>query len=183
MKRTFALLLVAIALVACTETKKPAVEPVRKAIDIAYVAVPFLKIYDAPRPDAKLLTQYGINETVSILARKGDWCEIRTVSGTGWALASELMDVEKAKAIAEDPTPRFLLAPVAVPDARAHGEIDLNCKVNTDGEVVEVKVGNNTTRNAALADANANSLLQAKFYPMVQKGQRMTFTYEHKIYY
>jgi hypothetical protein len=55
--------------------------------------------------------------------------------------------------------------------------------VNTDGDVIEVKMGKNTTSNNALAAANANALLQAKFYPMVQKGQRMTFFYEHKVVY
>ena len=184
MKRTFALLIVTVSFLACFKSApKVAVEPIRRPIDIAYVAVPFLKVYDAPRPDATLLTQYGINETVSILARQGDWCEIRTVDGSGWVLGSELMDAAKAQAIAQDPTPRFLVPATPIPDARARGEIDLTCKVNTDGEVVEVKIGKNTTNNNALATANANALLEAKFYPMVQKGQRMTFYYEHKVVY
>lgn len=185
MKRTFALLVITAAFLACTKSAPVVVvqPPAKKAVDIAYVAVPFLKVFDAPRANATQITQYGINETVSILAKQGEWCEIRTVDGSGWVLASELMDATKAKQIAEDPTPRFLVAAVAVPDARARGEIDLVAKVNTDGEVIEVKMGKNTTRNAALAVANANALLQAKFYPMVQKGQRMTFFYEHKVFY
>lgn len=185
MKRTFALLVITAAFLACTKSAPVVVvqPPAKKAIDIAYVAVPFLKVFDAPRADATQITQYGINETVSILTKRGEWSEIRTVDGTGWVLTSELMDAAKAKAIADDPTPRFLVAAVAVPDARARGEIDLVAKVNTDGEVIEVKMGKNTTNNNALAVANANALLQARFYPMVQKGQRMTFFYEHKVFY
>ena len=185
MKRTFALLVITAAFLACTKSAPMVVvqPPAKKAVDIAYVAAPFLKVYDAPRADAKQITQYGINETVSILAKRGEWCEIRTVDGSGWVLASELMDGTRAKQIAEDPTPRFLVAVVAVPDTRARGEIDMVAKVNTDGDVVEVKMGKNTTNNNALAVANANALLQAKFYPMVQKGQRMTFFYEHKVFY
>jgi len=185
MKRMFALLVIAAAFLACTKSAPVVVvqPPAKKAIDIAYVAVPFLKVYDAPRAGAAQITQYGINETVSILAKRGEWCEIRTVDGSGWALASELMDGAKAKEISEDPTPRFLVAAAPVPDARARGEIDLVAKVNTDGDVIEVKMGKNTTNNSALAAANANALLQAKFYPMVQKGQRMTFFYEHKVLY
>ena len=185
MKRMFALLVIAAAFLACTKSASVVVvqPPAKKAIDIAYVAVPFLKVYDAPRAGAAQITQYGINETVSILAKRGEWCEIRTVDGSGWALASELMDGAKAKQISEDPTPRFLVAAAPVPDARARGEIDLVAKVNTDGDVIEVKMGKNTTNNSALAAANANALLQAKFYPMVQKGQRMTFFYEHKVLY
>jgi len=185
MKRTFALLVITAAFLACTKSAPVVVvqPPAKKAIDIAYVAVPFLKVYDAPRAGATKITQYGINETVSILAKRGEWCEVRTVDGSGWALASELMDGAKAKEISEDPTPRFLVAAAPVPDARARGEIDLVAKVNTDGDVIEVKMGKNTTNNSALAAANANALLQAKFYPMVQKGQRMTFFYEHKVLY
>jgi len=185
MKRTFALLVITAAFLACTKTAPVVVvqPPAKKAIDIAYVAVPFLKVYDAPRAGATQVTQYGINETVSILAKRGEWCEVRTIDGSGWALASELMDAGKAKQIADDPTPRFLVPVTVVPDARARGEIALVAKVNTDGEVVEVKIGKNSTNNNALAAANANALMQAKFYPMVQKGQRMTFFYEHKVAY
>src|ERR1043166_100507 len=141
MKRTFALLVITAAFLACTKSAPVVVvePPAKKAIDIAYVAVPFVKVYDAPRAGAAQVTQYGINETVSILTKRGEWCEIRTVDGSGWVLCSELMDATKAKAIADDPTPRFLVAAVAVPDARAHGEIDLVAKANTDGEVIEVR--------------------------------------------
>ncbi len=184
MKRTFALLVITAAFLACTKSAPVVVvQPAKKAIDIAYVSVPSLKVYDAPRAGATQITQYGINETVSILAKRGEWCEVRTIDGSGWVLANELMNAAKWKEIADDPTPRFLVAVVNVPDARARGEIDLVAKVNTDGDVVEVKTGKNTTRNNALAVANANALLQAKFYPMVQKGQRMTFFYEHKVFY
>ena len=185
MKRFAAALFPLLLLGACTQSapKVAAEPPTRKAIEIEYVAVPTLNVYAEPKVGAELVTSYGINETVSILKRQGDWVEVRTVSGSGWAKGNELMTAEQAQAIADNPTPRFLVPPVQVPFAKAHGEIDMNAKVNTDGEVVEVKVANNTTRNVALADANANALMQAKFYPMVQKGQRMTFTYEHRVYY
>jgi len=169
----------------CAQSKpKLAAEPaVRKAIEVQYVAVPKLNVYTEPREGAALLTSYGIHETVSVLARHDGWSEIRTVDGSGWVKSAELMSADQAKALTENPSPRFLVAPVQIPDSRARGEIDLNAKVNTDGEVVEVTIANNTTKNGNLAQANASSLLQAKFYPMVQKGQRMTFTYEHKVYY
>src|ERR1051326_8379210 len=135
MKRTFALLVITAAFLACTKSAPVVIvqPPAKKAVDIAYVAVPFLKVYDAPRAGATQITQYGINETVSILTKRGEWSEVRTVDGSGWVLTSELMDAAKAKAIADDPTPRFLVAAPAVPDARARGEIDLVAKGHTDG--------------------------------------------------
>ena len=185
MKRSFALLLILAAATACTKAvPKVATEPPpRHAIEIQYVAVPTINVYAQPRADAPVVTQYGINETVSILKRQGEWVELRTVDGSGWARASELMTADQAKAIADNPVPRFLTAPVQVPDARARGEITFNAKVNTDGEIVEVNIAKNTTRNNALAVANANALMEARFYPMIQKGQRMTFTYEYKVEY
>ena len=185
MKRVLTLLAIFGALYGCTKTvKEVATEPpIRRALEIRYVAIPKLPIYAQPSEDAKLVTTYNINETVSILSKKDDWVEVRTVDGSGWAKAAGLINAEQAQEIQNNPVPRFLTPPVPVPDARAHGIVTLNAKVNTDGEVIEVKIVNNTTRNVALANANASSLLQAKFYPMVQKGQRMTFTYEYKVVY
>ena len=53
----------------------------------------------------------------------------------------------------------------------------------TDGAVVEVKTIKNTTGSNALASANEAALQQALFYPMVDKGTRKTFIYEHRVYY
>ena len=155
----------------------------RLAIAIQYVAVPSMKVFSAPNDTSELKTQYGYKETVSILAKKGDWVEVRTVDGSGWSHASELMGSDDAAKLADDKTPRFLTPPPAVPAGGVRGEIDFNAKVNTDGEVVDVQVVKNTTGIKALADQNAEALKSAKFYPLVDKGQRMTFVYEHKVYY
>lgn len=184
MKRTLLALLTLAAMTACYQQPKVAVEPpTRKAIDIAYVGAPTMIVRSAPQDTAEEVTRYGINETVSIMSRKGEWVEVRTVDGTGWAKAAELITAEQAKAIAEDPLPRFLTPPAVIPPGRSHGELNLQAKVNTDGEVVEVKIAKNTTGNTALANDAAQALLQAKFYPMVQKGQRMTFVYEQRLAY
>jgi len=92
------------------------------------------------------------------------------------------MTGEAMKQLVESQVPRFLTPPAAIPSAR-HGQITMQAKVNTDGEVIQVTPVGNTTGDNQLALENANALLNARFYPMVQKGQRFTFTYEHKVYY
>jgi len=46
-----------------------------------------------------------------------------------------------------------------------------------------VKIAKNTTGNNQLAVDNANALLNSRFYPLVQKGQRFTFVYEYRVAY
>jgi hypothetical protein len=108
---------------------------------------------------------------------------VRTVDGSGWAHANELMAADEAAKLANDKTPRFVSPPTAIPATGVRGEIDFNAKVNTDGEVVDVQIVKNTTGIKSLADQNAQALKSARFYPLVDKGQRMTFVYEHRVYY
>jgi hypothetical protein len=185
MRRTIIALAFALALVAC-RTRPPAAAPAdtpRPAIDIKYVGVASIKVYAEPTEVAPVVTTYGYTETVSILARKGDWVEVRTGEGSGWTRAADLISAEQVDPILKNPSPRFATAPVAIPDARARGEIAIEAKVNTDGEVVSVRVVKNTTGLQKLADANAAALQQAKFYPIVKKGQRLSFTYGYDVTY
>jgi TonB family protein len=130
-----------------------------------------------------VITTYGYTETVSILDRKGEWVKVRTTDGTGWARAADLIGVEQVELILKDPKPRFATPPAAVENRRARGEIVIEAKVNTDGDVVGVRVTRDTTGVQKLADSNASALQQAKFYPIVQKGQRMTFGYTYRVSY
>ena len=183
--KTLIALFTVIVLFSCVQRPKPVATDTgpRLAIAIQYVAVPSLKVFASPNDTAEVKTQYGYKETVSILSKKGDWVEVRTVDGSGWSHANELMGADQAAKLADDKTPRFLTPPPAIPAPGAHGEIAMNAKVNTDGEVVDVQVVNNTTGRQSLAQANAQALKSAKFYPLVDKGQHLTFTYEHKVYY
>jgi len=187
MKRTILSLALLLSLIISCRTKQaPASAPiagVRYAIGIAYVGVPSMRIYAQPNTAAEPITQYGYTETVSILARNGDWVEVRTVEGSGWALAKELISGAEVEKLSKDDSPRFMTPPTAVPQAVVRGEIVLEAKVNTDGDVVEVKPVSNSTGNGALATANAEALMQSHFYPMIQKGQRVVFSYQHHVYY
>lgn len=187
MRNTVTIFLALIFLFSCTQEPAPVAKVTdpasRPAISIQYVAVPQMNVLASPDPNAVVSTVYRYGETVSVLSFRGDWAEVRTVDGTGWVTKADLMTADELKQLVESQVPRFLTPPAAVPSARAHGEILLQAKVNTDGEVTAVTTIKNTTRNNQLGLDNANALLAARFYPMVQKGQRYTFTYEHRVTY
>lgn len=181
--------LILLALFGCTQKPAPvasepttAVDPAeRYAIAVEYVAVPRANVYSRPATDAPVIDSYGLTEAVSIVEKKGEWNLVRTFSGTGWVKASDLVVGEVAAKI-DTATPRFYVEPKQIP-SRARGELVYQAKVNTDGDVVEVITVKNTTGSVALATANADALKAAKFYPMVDQGQRKVFTYEHRVYY
>ena len=175
----------ALVLAACSVRSPEAVpdNSPRKAIDVKYVGVPSMKVLSEPSDTATLVTSYGYTETVSILSRKGDWVEVRTVEGSGWSRASDLISGTDVEEILGKPTPRFFMPPIAIPSTEARGQISLMAKVNTDGSVVDVWTISDTTKSKQLVAANTEALKQARFYPIVQKGQRLTFTYEYDVTY
>lgn len=185
MKRILIFVLV-VSAIACTQKPKIASEanvaPVRQAIAVEYVAIPTMTVYATPDPNAQTVGSYGFNESISVLARNGEWCEIRTFDGSGWVKAADLMTAEQSKAASEHPVPRFYVPPAAVPYG-GHGQIVLQAKVNTSGEVYDVLQVSNSTNNPKIAEANAAALKAARFYPLIDKGQRKTFVYEHRIVY
>jgi len=186
MRKTATILVAFILLFSCTQKPAPitqAADPSeRLAVAIQYVGAPQVNVYTTPDLNAAVDIVYRYGETVSVLSFKGDWAEVRTSRGSGWVPRNDLMTAEAMKQLVESQVPRFLTPPAAIPSAR-HGQITMQAKVNTDGEVIQVTPVGNTTGDNQLALENANALLNARFYPMVQKGQRFTFTYEHKVYY
>ncbi|HEX2833419.1 MAG TPA: SH3 domain-containing protein [Thermoanaerobaculia bacterium] len=151
------------------------------AIAVEYVAVPSMNVYAKPSLDAQITGTYGLTEAISVLDRKNGWCRIRTFDGIGWVQQKDLMNAQTADSL-DTATPRFYVAPAAIA-FRGRGEIVFQAKVNTDGAVVEVKTMKNTTGSADVAQKNADALSAAKFYPMIDKGARKTFIYEHAVYY
>ncbi len=189
MKRIFiAALVLIVALLGCTRKPapvatdtQPADPSERLAIAVEYVAVPKAVVYARPALDAPVVGEYGLTEAVSILEKKPEWCLVRTFDGTGWVRQVDLVPGDQADKT-DATKPRFYVEPKQVP-FRTRGEIWMQAKVNTDGAVVEVTTIKNTTGSSALANANADALKQALFYPMVDKGTRKTFIYEHRVYY
>ena len=172
-------------LVACgTKRQVPAAsaETPRVAIAIQYVGVPHMDIHTQPNDAAPVITSYGYTETVSVLARQGDWAEVRTVDGSGWSHANELIGAAAAAAIKTE-TPKFMIPPLPIPNNGRRGELGFEAKVNTDGVVFEVKTVKNTTGSEPLAVANAEALQNARFYPLIQNRTHVAFTYQHHVYY
>ena len=189
MKHVLLAMLILVIAFACTQRPAPVasqtqtVAPAdRPAMAVEYVQVPGMQVYDRPAAGAAVTGSYGISEAVSILEVKGEWKMIRTFDGTGWVKATDLATADQIAKV-DMTEPRFYIAPAQIAAPYAHGEIAYQAKVNTDGAVVEVKVTKNTTGNQQLADANAAALESSSFYPMVEKGQRKVFTYEHHVYY
>jgi SH3 domain-containing protein len=185
MKR-FAILLLVAAAFACTQkpkiTSDADVTGIRPPIAVEYVAIPTMTVYARPEAGAQPIGSYGFSESIAILARQGDWCEIRTYDGNGWVKATDLMTAEQAKSEVDHPVPRFYVQPAMIAYG-GHGEIVMQAKVNTEGQVFDVIQVSNTTRNTKIADDNAMALRQALFYPLIEKGQRKTFIYEHRVVY
>ena len=180
--KTVVLLPSAFCLLMCaprTETPPP---PPREAIAVAYVQAEKLPVHTTTSDSSPVITTYAGGETVSVLSKQGDWSEVRTSDGSGWVHASDLGD--NAKQIeADNLSPRFRRAPMPVSQPGAHGDIILEADVNSDGDVTAVRILTNSTGSASLAESNAEALRQAHFLPIVQRGQRRNFTYEHRVHY
>src|SRR6266516_7656516 len=102
MKTKLAILILLLPIVACgTKRQVPiaSADAPRMAIEIKYVGVPQMNVFAQPNDVAPVITTYAYTETVSVLARQGDWVEVRTVDGSGWAHAKELIASNEAAAL------------------------------------------------------------------------------------
>ncbi len=155
----------------------------RTPIKISYVGSPELPVRERADENAPIIATYGNGEAVSVLAEKGEWVEVRTGDRSGWAKQSDLTTAEAKAAAEENPQPKFQLMPMPVSAPSARGEIYIEADVNTDGEVTSVRMIQNTTGSQALGNQNMDALRQAKFYPIVIKGERKQFKYYHRVTY
>jgi uncharacterized protein YgiM (DUF1202 family) len=155
----------------------------REAVEVLYVGAPELKVH-AKRDDAsRVMSTFLSGESVPILARSGDWVEVRITNGSGWAHASDLMSADAAKQEEENPSPKFQVPPSPVTQPGAHGEIYVEAQVNDQGEIGATRIITNTTGSVALAEQNIAALKAARFYPIVRKGQRKQFVYYYRVDY
>lgn len=156
----------------------------RMPIGVEYVRGADLKIHATPSDNAPVLTTYRHGESVSVLARRGAWAEVRIAAGSGWAHGEELADAAEAtKAEADNLKPHYVREPEPVTQPGAHGDVILEADVNTDGVVTNVRTLSNTTGLLALETRNAAALQRAVFTPVVRHGRREAFVYEHRVHY
>ena len=172
-------------LLACENAPPPVAETTdtRAPIAVQYVGTSKADVRTAAQENAEVIATYQQGEAVSVLARQGEWSEVRIGDRSGWALTSELIDADAASAQANDASVRFRRAPTPVAANGARGEIHLEATVNADGEITDVKVIKNTTGSQQLLDRNIAALRQARFEPMMQNGERRGFTYDHHATY
>lgn len=180
-------LLIVVALAGCSKESEGPVEPPRETIEILYVADEEMPIHHKPDSASPVVTTYKSGETVSVVAKRDGWSEIRLASGTGWvpddALTSE---TEKGKDETEggSTTVRFKKAPSPVySQSRTRGEIVLEGTVNEAGIVTNIKTLRNTTGSTALEAQNRAEFSRATFYPLLVGGKRVEFIYEYRIEY
>ncbi|MEO6258981.1 MAG: SH3 domain-containing protein [Thermoanaerobaculia bacterium] len=149
-----------------------------------YVRGASLPIHAQPAEASPVVTTYQNGEAVSVLTRHDGWIEVRTVSGSGWVLASELSSAAEASKVESDnTTARFIRAPEPMAEPNAHGDIVLEAQVNSEGDVMSVRTMRNSTGLIGLEARTAAALQKAKFAPMVQHGNRLPFVYEHRVHY
>ncbi|HYM60657.1 MAG TPA: SH3 domain-containing protein [Thermoanaerobaculia bacterium] len=176
----------ALTILACRPEAPPAsaTAATRAPIETRYVRDSEATVRLRPGDDAPVVMKYQNGESVTLLAKKGDWAEVRTFNGTGWAKLSELATAEEATALQPDnATPRFKKAPAPITQTTVHGEIVLEASVNNAGEVVAVRILTNTTGSQTLVQQNIVELRAAKFFPIVQHGKRIPFVYEYRVHY
>ncbi len=155
----------------------------REPINVAYVTAPELQVHAQPAESAPVIATFQNGEAISIMSKKPDWAEVRTGDRTGWAKLADLGDAAAAKQQNDNPQPRFRKLPSPIASPTAHGEVYLEADVNTDGDVVAVRVVSNTTGSDALAAENASALSSAKFYPIMHNGEKKPFKYYHRVAY
>ena len=155
----------------------------RESIAVRYVGAPELSVREQPNDTAAVIATYQNGEAVAILADKGEWVEVRSGDRAGWARATELTTSEGKQQAEDNPEPKFKVMPLPVSAPSAHGEVYIEADVNSDGEVVNVRTISNTTGSQALAIQNADSLRRARFFPIVQNGERKPFKYYHRVTY
>jgi uncharacterized protein YgiM (DUF1202 family) len=178
-------LVVALLAVACggEQTSTGNAAATRPTIAVEYISASELKIHTKADEASAVISTYGNGESVSVLSRQGDWVEVRTGMGSGWARASDLRTAEATTGEPDSLTPRFVKPPAPITQTTTHGQIVLEADVNTDGDVTAVRTESNTTGSTELEVKNTAELRAAKFYPIVQHGKRIPFTYEYRVHY
>jgi uncharacterized protein YgiM (DUF1202 family) len=176
-------LLLVLLVIAAACKQEMVAPPARETIEIAYVGAPELVVHTKADDNSPVVTKFLNGESISVLAKKGDWVEVRTAGGSGWAHTADLTDAAGAKAEESNPTPKFRKAPSPVSQPGAHGTVYIEAAVNTEGDVTRTTIITNTTGLAALAEQNEAAIRQAKFYPIVQKGEKKDFLYYYRVDY
>jgi uncharacterized protein YgiM (DUF1202 family) len=177
--------LLAFAVLACAREQPAVTETVdtREPTGVSYVGAPELPVHAKPDDKSEVIATYQNGEAMSVLSEKGDWVEVRSGDGSGWAHKTDLTNAEAKRAAEENPEPKFRVMPLPVSAPGAHGEIYIEADVNSDGDVTGMRLITNTTGSDALVAKNEQALRGAKFYPIIVHNERRAFKYYHRVTY
>ena len=176
-------ILALVLLAGCSQPPAEQATDTRQPIAIRYVSGGELAVHSRADDNSPVVTHFDHAESVPILADKGQWVEVRTALGSGWAHSAELVSAEEGAQSKDNPNPKFEHPPEAIPSPGTHGTIYIEADVNTDGVVTGTELVSNTTGSEALAAQNAAALQRAKFYPIVIRGERKPFKYDYRVDY
>lgn len=172
------IMIASLLLMACGKPEAPPEPPSRETITVKYAAGD-LEIRASPKDDSTLITTYKTGESVSILAEQGEWSEIKiSYEKSGWAKSASLV-ANKADVSSTADNVRFRIPPAPVTQPGVKGVIVLEASVNVHGDVTGVRTLENSTGRKDLESRTADSLRQAKFFPLLQDGKAQKFVYEY----
>jgi uncharacterized protein YgiM (DUF1202 family) len=177
-------LLAILVVISCAGGEQPVVDrpEFRDAIAIRYVVPADLEVRLEPRLDSPVVATFATGESVSVLEDRNGWSEVRLVGQTGWVETVHIVDSREGFVSTPEQV-RFRTAPVKVPDQISRGELVYEASVNSEGIVTSVRTVKNTTGSASLEMRNRQSLLNARFFPMVIDGRATDFKYEYRVIY
>ena len=168
--------------VACSKSQEQAIDT-RDPIETQYVSGGAMAVHAKPDDKSAVVTRYQHGESVPVMSRKGEWTEVQTAMGSGWVHQSELGNAEEAAQSKDNPNPKFEHPPAPISAPATHGTLYIEADVNTDGDVTNTTIIENTTGSASLAEQNAFALKRAKFYPITIRGERKPFKYYYRVDY
>ncbi|HEY0142659.1 MAG TPA: SH3 domain-containing protein [Thermoanaerobaculia bacterium] len=184
MKKLGAVLLLTVACSQEPATVATGTIETREPVEVLYVISPDGAKVHAKADDAsEVVSTYQNGEALSVLAKNGEWAEVRQGSSSAWVRASSLGTAQEQQSEEDNPQPKFRVMPLPVTAPGATGEIYIEADVNTDGEVTNMRLLSNTTGSPMLASQNQQALRAAKFHPIIQDGERKPFKYYHKVTY
>ncbi len=157
----------------------------REPIGFMFVEAPEVFVHRSPQATSPKIETYRAGQPVTVLARNGDWSEVRLGVGTGWVQNSALV-AEKPREDLSSASERIKFrkapTPIASPGTTS-GYIALEADVNSEGQVTAVRTLQNTTGSVELEARNRASLESASFYPLRAGGRVRSFIYNYRVAY
>lgn len=178
-------LIATLVLISCAGAEEPVIDraELRDAIAIRYVVPNVLDVHAQPSEDAEIIATFASGESVSVLADRDGWSEVRLVGKTGWVHSNEIVDSRDAFTSTPDAV-RWRIKPSPVQAPNAKGEIVYELSINKEGVITSARPITNTTGSAALESQNRQAILNARFFPMIdENGEAMEFKYEYRVNY